>query len=213
MPNPASISTDLPPLLSPVELTELDDKLRRRADFLISIRAKNAVKPKAPAAASLTPAKTSNRGRPPRIITNPFADLIGPTTGFGRYPYFAMDIVEGIARLDWHDHGPDEVSKPLSVKNLMLLLEVVEVVTTATVSELLGVGARHAQRYVKAIQLALPLLMRSRPRRLIDDMEGNLPVGLATYWEDTNPEPPCPEDLAKLHRAMGIDAIELTPHV
>ncbi|WP_019341955.1 hypothetical protein [Stutzerimonas stutzeri] len=210
---PAFFSADLPSLLSSVELIELDNKIRHRTDFLISIRANNVAKPKASAAASLPPAKTSNRGRPPRTITNLFAGLIGPTTGFGRYPFFAMDIIEGVARLDWHDHGSTEVSKPLSVKRLMLILETIEVVTTATVSELLGIGARHAQRYVKAIQLAIPFLMKSRPKHLIDDMEGNLPIGLTTFWDDTDPVPPCPVDLAKLHRAMGIDAIELTPHV
>lgn len=211
MPAPVSFSADLPSLLSSAELIELDNKIRHRTDFLISIRAKNAPKPKAPAAP--TPAKTSKRGRPAKIIINPFAGLIGPATGFGRYSYFSSEIIEGIARLDWHDHGPDEVSKPLSVRNLMLILEAIEVVTTATVSELLGIGARHAQRYVKGVQLALPFLMKSRPRRLIDDMEGNLPVGLATFWDDTNPVPPCPMDLAKLHRAIGIDAVELAPHV
>ncbi|HAO74705.1 MAG TPA: hypothetical protein DCW62_06735 [Pseudomonas sp.] len=211
MPAPISFSADLPPLLSSAALTELDNKIRRRADFLISIRATSAPKPKAPAAPTL--ARASKRGRPARIITNPFAGLIGPATGFGRYSYFSSDIIEGIARLDWHDHGPDDVSKPLSVRNLMLILEAVEVVTTATVGELLGIGTRHAQRYVKAIQLAIPFLMKSRPKRLINDMEGNLPIGLETIWEDTDPVPPCPVDLAKLHRAMGIDAIELTPHV
>ncbi|MFC3606959.1 hypothetical protein ACFOMF_04080, partial [Stutzerimonas tarimensis] len=116
MPAPASFAADLPSLLSPADLRKLDDRIRRRADFLISIKAKNAPRPRAPAAASPTATKTSNRGRPPRTITNPFVDLIGPTTGFGRYPYFATEIIEGIARLDWHDHGSDEVSKPLSVK-------------------------------------------------------------------------------------------------
>lgn len=211
MPAPVSFSADLPSLLSSAALIELDNKIHHRTDFLISIRAKNAPQPKAPAAP--TPAKTSKRGRPSRIITNPFAGLIGPATGFGRYSYFSSDIIEGIARLDWHDHGPDELSKPLSVRNLMLILEAIELVTTTTVSELLGIGARHAQRYVKAIQLAIPFLMKSRPKRLIDDMEGNLPIGLTTLWDNTDTVPPCPVDLAKLHRAMGIDAIELTPHV
>ncbi len=209
MPAQASCSIDLSSLLSSAALIELDNKIRRRTDFLISMRAKNAPKP----ATAPNLAKTSKRGRPARIIANPFAGLIGPTTGFGRYSYLSSDIIEGIARLDWHDHGPDEVSKPLSVRNLMLILEAVEMVTTATVSELLGIGARHAQRYVKAIQLAIPFLMRSRPKRLIDDMEGNLPIGLTRFWDDTDPVPPCSVGLAKLHQAIGIDAIKLTPHI
>lgn len=60
------------------------------------------------------------RGRPTKIITNLFHGYIGPTTYYGQYPHFAMDILEGIARLDWHDRpiGSGGSSKPLSVSVL-----------------------------------------------------------------------------------------------
>lgn len=210
---PAHRAGPPPNLLNPAQLADLNRRFGSRADALIEshIQSVMAKTPKAPVIA--TPVKPSKRGRPPKVLANPFFGHLGRTSRYSRYPSFAMDVIVGISRLEWHSHRPGQVSKPLSVRRLMWILEVLEEVTAATVGELLGLATRHAQRYVKAIELALPRLMKCRSQSLIDDMEGNLPVGLAKFWEDTNPEPPCPADLAKLHQAMGIDAIELTPHV
>lgn len=200
-------------LLNATQLTDLNRRFGSRADALIEYHLKS-VKARTPKAAVIAePAKLSKRGRPPKALANPFFGHLGRTSRYSRYPHFAMDIIAGIARLDWHSHGLDEVSKPLSVRRLIWILEALEEVSAAAVGELLGIAKRHAQRYVKAIELALPWLMKCRSQSLIDDMEGILSVGLPMFWDDTNPVPPCPEDLAKLHRAMGTDAIELTPHV
>lgn len=200
------------PLLSAAQLADLSSRIGSCADALIDahIEKITAKKPKASAAAA--PAKTSNRGRPPKVLANPFFGYIGCTTGYGRYPYFAMDIIEGITRLEWHSHGLDTLSKPLSVRRIMRILETMEEVTAVAVGELLGIAIRQSQRYVKGIELALPWLMKSRPQRLIDEMEGNLPAGVSE-WQDTDLAPPCPESLAKLHQDIGLDTIELTPHV
>lgn len=158
-------------MLTPAELAALSQRLAANADRLIASRS-----PKNHSTAKQQPKlKTPDerRGRPPKRVQNPFAGHVGPTTEYGRYPAFALDIIEGIARLDWHDRkeGSLEASKPLSVRTLMELLASVDEVTTATVMELRGVNLRQAQRYVKAMELAMPRLLASRPSRLIAAME------------------------------------------
>lgn len=165
-------------------------------------------------------ASATRRGRPAKRITNPFFGLIGPKTEHGRYPPFAMDIVEGIARLDWHDRplGKGGSSKPLSVRSLMGILESVEEVTADSVAAIIRTKTRHAQRYVKAIELAMPFLMKARPKSLVFEMD--LPEDEfvnAAYQKklcETHLDPlddippPTPEDLAKLHRDLGYDAFD-----
>lgn len=152
------------------------------------------------------------RGRPTKNINNLFHGFIGSHTFWGQYPKFAMDILEGIARLDWHDRpiGKGGSSKPLSVKRLVAILAELEVVSAATVMTQYRLGLRQAQRYVKAIELAMPYLLKSRP----DDLSHEMRYGFlkesprASQWEDQL-EPPSPEDLAKLHhdlRTLGTEA-------
>ena len=151
------------------------------------------------------------RGRPTKIITNLFYGFIGPTTDYGQYPHFAMDILEGIARLDWHDRpiGSGGSSKPLSVKRLVAILAELEVVSAASVMAQYRLGLRQAQRYVKAIELAMPYLLKSRPDELTHEMRyGFLKTNRVNEWEDPG-EPPSPEVLAKLHhdlRTLGAEA-------
>ncbi|WP_236248460.1 hypothetical protein [Pseudomonas mosselii] len=165
------------------------------------------------------------RGRPLKVILNPFVGHIrheldahkgGPWV---TYPAFAMDIVEGVARLDWHDRAaskgtvgpsgtidpthkePAGTSKPLSVKKLMRIISGVHPVSAATVQEHLRMGLRQSQRYVKAIELAMPLLMENRPLWLRERMEeGPRAKELKPWmsWEDQTGTTPNPEDLAKL---------------
>lgn len=156
-------------LLTSNQLDELEQRIAARADALIAARTRHIqIKPKPPN--EITP---SNRGRPPKTIANPFYVFIGPTTSYGRYPLFAMDIIEGIARLDWYDRrtGTGGKSMPLSVRNLVIILEMLEKVTSESVSQTLRLAERHAQRYVKAIELIIPHMMRTRPKSLILDME------------------------------------------
>ncbi|WP_122602529.1 hypothetical protein [Pseudomonas viridiflava] len=145
------------------------------------------------------------RGRPTKIITNLFHGFTGPTTYYGQYPIFAMDILEGIARLDWHDRaiGVGGSSKPLSVKRLVAILADLEVVSAATVMNQYRLGLRQAQRYVKAIELAMPYLLKSRP----DELSHLMCYGFlqettrANQWEDQL-EPPSKDTLAKLHHDL-----------
>ena len=152
-------------LLTPEQLAELDQRIEARANTLIAARTKTAPKPIE---------KTTSRGRPTKSICNPFFSFIGHGTTYERYPPFAMDIIEGIARLDWHDRpvGGGGKSMPLSVRNLTVILESLPVVSTTAVGELLRVEVRHSQRYVKAISLILHYMLKARPQTLVDDMSG-----------------------------------------
>lgn len=208
------------PLLSPSQLAALSARVGANADRIIQERRVKSGQSasKTEKERSAKTATTTKRGRPAKRIINHFAGLIGPTTAYGRYPYFAQEIVEGIARLDWHDRpiGKGGSPKPLSVRSLMVILEEAEEVTTERVAEIIGTKKRQAQRYVKAIELAMPFLMKSRPKRLIFEME--LPEDEfvnAAYrqklretcleLQDDLP-PPTPEDLAILRRDLGEDA-------
>lgn len=210
-----------PKMLTPTQLAKLSKRLGANADRLIERRVRGgrklASKPAAPVqACSKNPFKT--RGRPAKRLANPFCGLIGPSTDYGRYPFFALEVVEGIARLDWHDRplGSGGSSKPLSVRYLMVILETLEEITAEQVAILIGTKLRQAQRYVKALELALPFLMKSRPRRLVFEM--NLPqdeFANAAYrlkLREAHSEPlyvlslPTEEDLAKLRSDLGEDA-------
>lgn len=153
---------------------------------------------------AVTATAKRGRGRPTKNIANPFEGFIGPTTDYGQYPYFASDIIEGIARLDWHDRpiGKGGSSKPLSVKHLFGILAQLPEVTAASVGNFLGIGIRQAQRYVKAIELAMPYLLKSRPRCLASEMDnGFIPPMRPNNWTDMLAMP-CPEQLAKLHHDL-----------
>jgi hypothetical protein len=144
-------------------------------------------------------------GRQPKLIHNPFYGFIGSTTWWGRYPAFAMDIIEGVARLDWHDRpiGQGGKSNPLSVGKLTAILEQLPVVSNELVEDLLRLKERHARRYVKAIELIVPKMMLSRPPSLLDEMLGVSPEPNPSQWEDGNESnTPTPEELEKLHQDL-----------
>jgi len=212
-------------MLSPAELAALSRRIAANADRLIQAHQKDCqtrtVKPERQPAAKGE--SQERRGRPPKRIVNPFAGFIGPTTAYGRYPFFAQDIIEGIARLDWHDRpiGKGGSSKPLSVRSLMVILEQLEEITTEGVQEIIGTKARQAQRYVKAVELAIPYLLQARPRRLVLEMD--LPQDEAANEEYRQLlrqrcpelvdelEPPSAADLARLRQALGDDAFDDSP--
>lgn len=152
-------------LLTPEQIVELDRRIEARADALIASRQR--AQPQAVT-------KTTSRGRPAKSISNPFFSFIGFGTSYERYPSFAMNVIEGIARLDWHDRpiGNGGKSMPLSVRNLVVILECLPVVSAAIVGALLRIELRHSQRYVKAIGMILPQMMRARPHSLVDEMAG-----------------------------------------
>ncbi|MBA2923355.1 response regulator transcription factor [Pseudomonas sp. P7] len=185
-------------LLSPAEVEALNARIAANAEQWL---ADNAPKTRTKA-----PRKTkSERGRKPKIIVNPFYGFIGYTTYWGRYPVFAESVIEGVARLDWHDRpiGTGGKSMPLSVRNLAVIIESLPVVTNEAVEDLLRLGERHARRYVKAIELIIPSMMECRPRSLINEMDGIEPEPKACEWDDSDDlYRPSTEELAKLHHDL-----------
>lgn len=182
-------------LLSRSELVALDAH--------IGANASKWLEDNAPAArARITQKTKGTRGRKAKVIPNPFFGYIGCFTCWGRYPVFALDIIEGVARLDWHDRPVESGgrSMPLSVRNLSVILESLPFVTNEAVQDLLQLGDRHARRYVKAIELIIPWMMKNRPGSLLEDMEGIKAEPQACSWEDCHESStPSPEELAKLH--------------
>lgn len=185
-------------VLTQSELKELDAR--------IAANANKWLEDNAPIVSGKIPRKPkSARGRQGKMIQNPFFGFIGPYSDWKRYPVFAQDIIDGVARLDWHDRpvGVGGKSMPLSVYNLALILESLPIVTTEAVEDLLQLRERHARRYVKAIELIIPWMMKSRPRSLFNEMEGIEPEQKACEWEDGNESStPSAEELAKLHHDL-----------
>lgn len=165
----ATSSTNTPSLLSQSELKTLNSRIAANADKLLGRmvqKNKDSSKPEK----SLQ--QKSTRGRSPKVITNPFYDIIGGGVYLSEYPAFAMDIIEGIARLDWHDRpiGTGGKSMPLSVRSIVEILEWLPIVTNDAVKALLDLDERHARRYVKAIELIVPHMMKSRPVSLYNEI-------------------------------------------
>jgi hypothetical protein len=141
-------------------------------------------------------------GRKPNAIVNPFFGFIGCMTDWTRYPAFASDIIEGVARLDWHGRDVDVGGKsmPLSVRAIGVILESLPIVTTEAVMDLLRMGDRHARRYRLAMEMIVSRMMDWRPRLLIAEMEGLEIEPGPCEWDDANDLiTPSPEELAKLH--------------
>lgn len=191
-------------MLTPTELFELDKRIGARTDRWIATHVgRSQIIPKP--VTKVVP-KTSNRGRKPRTIKNPFFSYLGSTTYYGRYLGFAQDIVEGIARLDWHARPIDTGGKsmPLSVTKCFLILEMLDEVTTAGVQELFSYSQSQAQRYMKAVELVIPFMMQARPLSLIADMNGDYLPGENPWIDEL--EIPTPDVLVKLHydlRTLG----------
>ncbi|NCE91532.1 helix-turn-helix domain-containing protein [Pseudomonas sp. L13] len=193
-----SKSLPFPELLSSARLEALNARFAANAGQWL---ADNAPKTKT----KLPRKPKSTRGPKPKIIKNPFYGFIGCTTYWGRYPVFALDIIEGIARLDWHDRpeGNGGKSMPLSVRNLAVILESLPVVTNEGVEDLLQLKERHARRYVKAIELIVPNMVKSRPQSLINEMDDIEPELKACDWDDGDDLcKPSAEELAKLHHDL-----------
>ncbi|MNI43917.1 hypothetical protein D3C73_982640 [compost metagenome] len=145
-------------------------------------------------------------GPKPKAIDNPFNGFYGCLTDEGRYPDYAINIIEGVVRLDWHDRpiGVGGKSMPLSKRNIAIIIESLPSITNEAVEDLLQLEERHARRYFRAIKLIIPRMMGNRPLFLRKEMEGieniepeSKPI---KKWEDSDDLPmPTAAELAKLH--------------
>lgn len=105
--------------------------------------------------ASSTFRKGSNREK--RIENTVRSAMRGRAVGDLGCP--ASDILSGIANLDHHNQKERNI--PLNKISLYVILQELDVITTREVKELLDVGDRQAQKYVKACEIALPFFARS----------------------------------------------------
>jgi hypothetical protein len=182
-------------LLTVAELSALDIRLAANAERWLEknlpiTKSKSTRKPK------------TNRGPKPKVLQNPFFGFIGRTTVWGRYPVFALDVMEGVIRLEWHNRveGVGGKSTPLALSRIILILESLPLVSNEKVEDLLQLGERHARRYFKAIEIILPAMMAARPKSLIEEMELTEPDPKPCEWEDRFEAcQPSAEALEKLH--------------
>lgn len=123
------------------ELAALDARLSANADKLIAKRGK-----------TLYNFKPTEAGRKPASFVNCILPEIQEIRHIDEdsWPLWVDDLVSGVARLDWY--GPREQQRPLSTKNLMQCFACLEEINASTISHLLNVGERQAQRYMKACQ-------------------------------------------------------------
>ncbi|SEE44929.1 helix-turn-helix domain-containing protein [Pseudomonas kilonensis] len=185
-------------MLTPIELEALNARIAANADALITSKMKENNYNREPKGAS---------GPKPKVIVNPFVGHIWSVEDNKKqaYPEFAMDIIEGVCRLDWHDRpiGAGGISKPLSVKKLINILEWLPEITNEKIEDFLSLEERHARRYVKAAELVIPRMMKCRPAHLsmvMDDVPAPPEPCVVNVMDDVRM--PTAEELTKLHHDM-----------
>lgn len=186
-------------LLSAAGLEALNARISANADALIASKIKENNYNREPKGAS---------GSKPNVVMNPFVGHMWSVNDDNRgqaYPEFAMDIIEGVCRLDWHDRpiGVGGISKPLSVKKLINILEWFPEITNEKIEDFLNLKERHARRYVKAAELVIPHMMKCRPahlRMVMDDVPASPESCVGNVMDDVCV--PTAEELAKLHHDL-----------
>ena len=128
-------------MLTPEELSALDGRLGGNADKLIRKVTR-----------SLYTFKDTRAGRKPAFFHNCVSPEMTEVlySDEDRWPLWVDDIVAGVARLDWY--GPRETQMPLSKKKIVQCFALLELVNASTISHLLRIEERQAQRYFKACE-------------------------------------------------------------
>lgn len=193
-------------LLSSAAMEAMNARISANADALIASKMKENNYNREPKGAS---------GPKLKVVVNPFAGHMWSVSDNGgrAYPEFAMDTTEGVCRLDWHDRpiGVGGISKPLSVKKLINILEWLPEITNEKVEDFLGLKDRHARRYVKAAKLVIPRMMKCRPAHLsmvMDDVPTSPEPCVVNVMDDVCM--PTAEELAKLHHDMRTFTVYAT---
>lgn len=130
-------------MLNAEELEALNSRISANADKVIAIREK-----------SLYTFKDTEAGRKPASFSN----CIQPEIQEVRYveednwPLWVDDVVSGVTRLDWYRSGDRNV--PLSTKKIVQCFACLDDINASTISHLLNIGKRQAQRYMKACELS-----------------------------------------------------------
>lgn len=133
--------------LNESELQELRLRLEENTNKVIAKADKKRMKKKG----------TGNRTK---RIDNPLIKVFNNIDFALCWPLWIDDVFSGICRLDWYAHKEGERDVPLSSKNMIRIFSTLPLITTYEISNLLTVGERQAQRYLKACELAYPYLIR-----------------------------------------------------
>lgn len=154
----------------PTELIQLHERLEERTRKL------EAKANRLTSKASQESKANQKRGRKPRTLLNPLAGFLSyyrlhsSAELYNGYPIWLDDVLQGISRLDWY--RPDERSIPLSVKSLLRILDALPVISTDNIAALLLVEERQARRYLKAVELAMPFLLKGIPESMRSYLQG-----------------------------------------
>lgn len=129
-------------MLSKEELEALDKRLAANADRLIAKRQR-----------VLYNFKETKAGRKPAFFFNCIQPEISALMYHDddSWPLWVDDVVSGVARLDWYRSGSRSV--PLSRRDILKCFANLDRIDASTISHLLGIGERQAQRYLKACEL------------------------------------------------------------
>lgn len=129
-------------MLTPEELKALEERVSGNADKLI-----------AKVTRSLYTFSNTSIGRSPPFLYNCVQPEMSEVlySEEDNWPLWVDDIVSGVARLDWYGEREDQV--PLSKKKIVQCFALLELINASTISHLLRVGKRQAQRYYKACEL------------------------------------------------------------
>jgi len=131
-------------MLSVEELVVLNSRISANADKVIAIREKSLYSFKSVTEAGRKPASFQNCIQP-EIQEIRYVDE-------DSWPLWVDDVVSGVSRLDWYRIG--ERSVPLSKADILKCFACLEEINASTISHLLNVGKRQAQRYMKACELS-----------------------------------------------------------
>lgn len=130
-------------MLTPSELKALDKRISANADKVIAGTVR-----------TLAPVRKARTGRKPSSFVNTILpeclDVL--YAGEDNWPLWADDILAGIARLDWYREGDRSI--PLSALKILKCLAHLETIDSYSISHLLHIGERQAQRYYTACELA-----------------------------------------------------------
>lgn len=93
---------------------------------------------------------------------------------FTLYSRWCLDIVEGIARLNWY--RPDGDQFPLSVKKILTILQRCPQIDKYTICSIYRFQERQARRYVLACKMAIQHLMKVVPVNVKAKMDAAVPL-------------------------------------
>lgn len=134
---------------TPEELQELDRQMAAGVEALMKKRQSKLVQPRS----------SDGRGRRPKSLHNELTEFFLEAELEEVWPIWIDDILSGVCRLDWYK--PNERSIPLSARTLFNIFSALEFINVYEISQHIGLAKRMSQRYMKAVELAYPHLLRS----------------------------------------------------